>query len=161
RSPGAALSTGGPPARSGDRCGWAEEQPRRGSAVPGRRHAVRGFHSTPLMAPGGGLQTPLRLLRERRKPGRFGPFTIGPGNVALQQELFGPSQLPTPPPGGPLRIGTSGYSFKDWIGPVYPLGTTPGGMLSHYATRFNALEVNTSYYAIPRPSVLLRMAERT
>jgi uncharacterized protein YecE (DUF72 family) len=60
-----------------------------------------------------------------------------------------------------VLVGTSGYSFPDWVGPFYPLGTSPRQMLSLYTETFHVLEVNTTYYRIPLPSTLGRMAERT
>ncbi len=35
-----------------------------------------------------------------------------------------------------LWIGTSGYSYSDWVGGFYPAGTRPGGMLAYYSRRF-------------------------
>ena len=60
-----------------------------------------------------------------------------------------------------ILIGTSGYSYRDWVGPFYPQGTKPRDMLPFYAQHFDTLEVNTTYYGIPRPEVLAGMAERT
>jgi uncharacterized protein YecE (DUF72 family) len=60
-----------------------------------------------------------------------------------------------------ILIGTSGYSFADWVGPFYPKGTPPAGFLDFYARQFPALEVNTTYYAVPEPALLERMARRT
>jgi uncharacterized protein YecE (DUF72 family) len=61
----------------------------------------------------------------------------------------------------PIRLGTSGYSFKDWVGPFYPLGTKPGEMLRFYAQHFSVVEVNSTYYRIPPPRTFARMAELT
>ena len=58
-------------------------------------------------------------------------------------------------------IGTSGFSFDDWVGPFYPPGTRKGDMLAHYATKFAAVEVNATYYRIPPPSTMARLAGRT
>lgn len=46
-------------------------------------------------------------------------------------------------------IGTAGYSYKDWIGPFYPEGTKPGNMLDYYASCFNFVEINSTYYHMP------------
>jgi uncharacterized protein YecE (DUF72 family) len=62
---------------------------------------------------------------------------------------------------GSVRVGTSGYSFADWVGSFYPPGTPRGGMLDHYQTRFRTVEINATYYRIPPPSTMQRMAERT
>ncbi|MEW5946399.1 MAG: DUF72 domain-containing protein [bacterium] len=60
-----------------------------------------------------------------------------------------------------VRIGTSGYSFRDWVGVFYPDGTPPGKMLEFYAKNFNVAEVNSTYYRIPPPGVFAGMARRT
>lgn len=60
-----------------------------------------------------------------------------------------------------VRVGTSGYSFKYWVGPFYPPGTTAAGMLDYYVRHFPAVEVNTTYYRVPAPAMMARMEERT
>lgn len=62
---------------------------------------------------------------------------------------------------GPIRVGTSGYSFIDWVGPFYPPGTRRAGMLDFYRRCFNTVEVNATYYRIPPPSTMRGMATRT
>ncbi|MBI2568002.1 MAG: DUF72 domain-containing protein [Candidatus Schekmanbacteria bacterium] len=59
-----------------------------------------------------------------------------------------------------LRIGTSGYSYEDWVGPFYPDGTQRGAMLAHYAGVFAATEVTSSYYRIPHPRTCEQMLEK-
>lgn len=58
-------------------------------------------------------------------------------------------------------IGTSGYSYEDWVGPVYPEGTSRGAFLDHYAALFNFTEVNYTYYSLPAERTSSGMAERT
>ena len=48
-----------------------------------------------------------------------------------------------------LRVGTSGWSYKDWVGNFYPPKTPPGKWLEHYVTQFNTVEVDSTFYAIP------------
>ncbi|MDX1612103.1 MAG: DUF72 domain-containing protein [Candidatus Thermoplasmatota archaeon] len=48
-----------------------------------------------------------------------------------------------------LKVGTSGWSYPDWVGPFYPKGTPSGEMLARYAAVFDTVEVNSSFYAIP------------
>ena len=60
-----------------------------------------------------------------------------------------------------LRIGTSGYSFADWVGTVYPPGTRPGGFLPFYTKLFDAVEINATYYHTPSPQTFARMVEKT
>ena len=57
-------------------------------------------------------------------------------------------------PGAALRLGTSSFSSKDWVGPFYPARTPPAAFLSHYARHFDTVEVDATYYAIPKPSVV-------
>lgn len=44
-----------------------------------------------------------------------------------------------------LFLGTSGWSYR-WKGVLYPLELKPADYLAHYATRFNAVEINSSFY---------------
>jgi len=46
-------------------------------------------------------------------------------------------------------VGTSGYSFKDWVGAWYPEGTASSDMLAYYADRFDIVELNFTYYRMP------------
>jgi uncharacterized protein YecE (DUF72 family) len=58
-------------------------------------------------------------------------------------------------------VGTSGYSFDDWVGNFYPAGIRKGDMLKEYVRHFPVVEVNSTYYRIPHPAVLSRMEEKT
>jgi len=60
--------------------------------------------------------------------------------------------------GLPLEVGTSGYYFKDWIGPFYPEGTKPQAMLEYYAKHFSVVEINSTYYGIPKSRAFAEMA---
>ncbi len=60
-----------------------------------------------------------------------------------------------------IVIGTSGYSFPDWVGPFYPLHTERSRMLDFYARQFPAVEVNATYYRIPPPSTMHAMERKT
>jgi len=62
---------------------------------------------------------------------------------------------------GRVRVGTSGYSFADWVGPFYPPGIRPADQLRFYATRFDLLEVNVTYYRVPDAKLLSGMERRT
>jgi uncharacterized protein YecE (DUF72 family) len=50
---------------------------------------------------------------------------------------------------GEILVATSGYSYDDWVGPVYPPGTDRRDFLSLYARRFGFTELNFSYYREP------------
>src|SRR5262245_12751566 len=46
-------------------------------------------------------------------------------------------------------VGTSGYSYKEWKGGFYPDKLPQSAMLSYYAERFAAVEINNSFYRMP------------
>jgi uncharacterized protein YecE (DUF72 family) len=58
-------------------------------------------------------------------------------------------------------IGTSGYSYKDWVGSFYPLGLRPNQMLRHYSGQFPVVELNFTFYRLPTAAGLARLAEQT
>ena len=53
-----------------------------------------------------------------------------------------------------LLAGTSGYAFKEWKGTFYPADVKDAGMLGYYATRFPTVEINNTFYRLPRENVL-------
>lgn len=56
-------------------------------------------------------------------------------------------------------IGTSGYSYIEWIGDFYPPGTSTAKMLRFYARHFPLVEFNSSFYRVPNPDSLARLAD--
>ncbi len=60
-----------------------------------------------------------------------------------------------------FHIGTQGWSYPDWLGPFYPEGTSSSRFLSVYARAFSAVEVDSSFYAVPPASHFLGWFERT
>ncbi len=85
-------------------------------------------------------------------------------------DLFGASTEAAPRPivwttasGQPREvwIGTSGYSFPDWVGPFYPRGMPSRAFLAHYARRFACVEINLTHYRIPPPQAFERMLAAT
>lgn len=62
-----------------------------------------------------------------------------------------------------LFIGTSGFSFPDWRGVVYPANIKQAQMLPYYENElgFNTLEVNYTYYRLPSASTMLRLGAKT
>lgn len=54
-------------------------------------------------------------------------------------------------------VGTSGYSFADWVGTFYPPGTQRGEMLAHYVQTFPTVELNFTYYRVPTAQTLERI----
>ena len=57
-----------------------------------------------------------------------------------------------------ILVGTSGWSYKEWKGSFYPADLPADEMLRHYASRLPAVEINNSFYRIPRENVLLEWA---
>lgn len=60
-----------------------------------------------------------------------------------------------------LYFGTSGFSYDDWVGPFYPNGLRRQDWLLYYAREFNALELNSTFYALPRVPVIESMVRKT
>lgn len=58
-----------------------------------------------------------------------------------------------------ILAGTSGYSYKEWLGRFYPAGLPANAMLRYYAERFPTVEINSSFYRMPAESVLAHWAE--
>jgi uncharacterized protein YecE (DUF72 family) len=48
-----------------------------------------------------------------------------------------------------IRIGTSGFHYKHWIGPFYPPKTPASKMLDFYLQHFDTVELNNSFYRLP------------
>lgn len=57
-----------------------------------------------------------------------------------------------------LSVGTSGYSYKEWKGPFYPEDLPASGFLRYYAERLDAVEINNTFYRMPKAEVLERWA---
>ena len=58
----------------------------------------------------------------------------------------------------PVRIGTSGWSYPGWRGKFYPRGLPANRWLAHYATVFDTVELNASFYRLPSPEQFARWA---
>jgi len=63
--------------------------------------------------------------------------------------------------GPSLRIGTSSWSSNDWRGPFYPEGADPASYLGHYATRFNTVECDATFYRTPSAKTVDGWRDRT
>ncbi len=59
-----------------------------------------------------------------------------------------------------IRIGTSGYSFKDWVGAIYPQGLPQKEWLPYYAREFDSVEINSTYYRVPSPRMMEALARK-
>jgi uncharacterized protein YecE (DUF72 family) len=60
-----------------------------------------------------------------------------------------------------LLVGTSGYSYDFWKGDFYPDDIKPDAMLAFYARRFDTVEINNTFYRMPKPDVVRRWADAT
>lgn len=59
-----------------------------------------------------------------------------------------------------VYTGTSGWSYKEWKGSFYPDDLSDGDMLAYYAARLRSVEVNNTFYRMPRREVLEGWAEQ-
>ncbi|MEW6584723.1 MAG: DUF72 domain-containing protein [Nitrospirota bacterium] len=59
-----------------------------------------------------------------------------------------------------IYVGTSGFGYKEWKGKFYPEKISPKEMLLFYSERFNSVEINNTFYHMPKESVLSSWAEQ-
>ncbi len=78
---------------------------------------------------------------------------------ATQQRLFAetPGSISPPEPG--LYLGTSGWSYADWEGTVYPPGIPAGARLAEYVKGYATVEIDSTFYGTPRRSTVQRWRE--
>lgn len=57
-----------------------------------------------------------------------------------------------------IYVGTSGYGYKEWKGKFYPEKISPEEMLRFYSERFGAVEINNTFYRMPKENVLASWA---
>ena len=62
---------------------------------------------------------------------------------------------------GRLLLGTQGFSFPDWVGPFYPDSTSRNRYLEEYAQRFPIVEIDSTFYGVPRATTIQGWRERT
>jgi len=60
-----------------------------------------------------------------------------------------------------LRLGTSSWSSEDWVGVFYPPGTPAASLLAEYSRHFDTVEVDSTYYRSPSPSMVKNWRART
>ncbi len=58
-----------------------------------------------------------------------------------------------------ISVGTSGFSYADWVGPFYPKTLAKQDFLSYYSQHFRVCELNFSYYRVPTAQTLERMIQ--
>src|SRR5258708_780624 len=59
-----------------------------------------------------------------------------------------------------LRVGTSGYSYKEWKGIFYPDDLPAAKMLPFYGERFDTVEINNTFYRMPDLKVVEKWAKQ-
>lgn len=59
-----------------------------------------------------------------------------------------------------LRAGTSGFSFKEWKGHFYPEKAKDKELLGLYAAQLDCVEINNTFYRMPKPELMLSFRER-
>ena len=67
----------------------------------------------------------------------------------------------TPEGGGAVQIGCSGWQYRDWRGPFYPAGLATRGWLEHYASVFDVVEVNSTFYRLARVGAVAGWVDAT
>jgi uncharacterized protein YecE (DUF72 family) len=63
-----------------------------------------------------------------------------------QIQLFEEDAGEISPPEERLYLGTSGWSYADWEGTVYPPGIPPAGRLAEYVKYFATVEIDSTFY---------------
>ena len=76
-----------------------------------------------------------------------------------QIRLFEASTSKVAPPEAGLYLGTSGWSYADWEGTLYPVGTPPGIRLAEYVKHFATVEIDSTFYGTPKRSTVERWRE--
>jgi uncharacterized protein YecE (DUF72 family) len=60
-----------------------------------------------------------------------------------------------------IRVGTSGWHYKHWVGTFYPPRMPSSRMLAYYSERFDTVELNNSFYRLPSENSLVAWREST
>lgn len=60
-----------------------------------------------------------------------------------------------------VRIGCSGWHYKHWLGNFYPAKMPGSKMLVHYYSHFDTVEINNSFYMLPKPETLRTWRDAT
>jgi uncharacterized protein YecE (DUF72 family) len=76
-----------------------------------------------------------------------------------QQRLFAQTPGSIEPPEEGLYLGTSGWSYADWEGTVYPEELPSGSRLAEYVKRYATVEIDSTFYGTPRRSTVRRWRE--
>jgi hypothetical protein len=78
---------------------------------------------------------------------------------SVQQRLFAQTPGSIEPPEDGLYLGTSGWSYSDWEGTVYPEALPSGSRLAEYVKRYATVEIDSTFYGTPRRSTVQNWRE--
>lgn len=59
-----------------------------------------------------------------------------------------------------VRVGTSGFAYKEWKGSFYPQDLKADAFLPYYASRFDTVEINNTFYRMPTTKLLGQWASQ-
>ena len=76
-----------------------------------------------------------------------------------QQRLFAETPGSIEPPEKNLYLGTSGWSYSDWEGTLYPEALPSGSRLAEYVKRYATVEIDSTFYGTPRRSTVQKWRE--
>jgi uncharacterized protein YecE (DUF72 family) len=71
------------------------------------------------------------------------------------------SRRSSPSSARPVRVGCSGWQYKDWRGRLYPEGLGQSRWLARYAEEFDTVEVNSTFYRLASRDAVARWVEQT
>lgn len=93
--------------------------------------------------------------RTLRRESLYGPPLEGPGVAEERPEVDAwPADLR-------LRVGTSGWAYRHWLGRFYPRDLPSARMLAFHSRRFSTVEVNSTYYREPTAQTVRAWREQT
>src|ERR687898_2408997 len=78
---------------------------------------------------------------------------------SAQQRLFAETPGSIEPPEKGLYLGTSGWSYVDWEGTLYPEALPSASRLAEYAKHFATVEIDSTFYGTPRRSTVEKWRE--
>lgn len=78
---------------------------------------------------------------------------------SAQQRLFAQTPGSIEPPEEGLYLGTSGWSYADWEGTLYPDALPSGSRLAEYVKRYATVEIDSTFYGTPRRSTVQNWRE--
>jgi uncharacterized protein YecE (DUF72 family) len=78
---------------------------------------------------------------------------------SAQQRLFAETPGSIEPPEEGLYLGTSGWSYADWEGTLYPEALPSASRLAEYVKRFATVEIDSTFYGTPRRSTVEKWRE--